>query len=224
MRLPLRIRLFYWAVFAACTAPLVGILWQAAPVFAPLVSPDLVLSWDGGLGPNPTETLLHETGLTAVTLLLAALAVTPIRRVTGWNRVQLVRRLVGVWSFVYAALHLTIYVALDQLGDLEAIAEDVFTRRFIFVGMLAFAILLVLTITSTNGMMRRLGKRWQRLHRLVYIAAIAGVVHFIWGQKADIRQPLQYAGVLAALFGVRVYFWLRKRAAAVRVADRQPAS
>jgi sulfoxide reductase heme-binding subunit YedZ len=206
-----RSRLFYWLVFLACLAPLVGMLWQAAPGLVPLVAPDVVLSWDGGLGPNPAETLLHETGRTALALLLAALAVTPIRRISGWNRIQIVRRMVGVWSFVYACFHLLVYVAFNELGDIDAILDDVFTRRFIFVGMFTFTILLVLTATSTNAMMRRLGRKWQRLHRLVYVAGIAGIVHFTWGQKADIREPLQWGAVLALLLGVRVFYALRKR-------------
>jgi sulfoxide reductase heme-binding subunit YedZ len=188
----------------------VVLLKEALPVLAPEFFPDLVLPWEGDLGVNPVEALLHETGRDGLMLLIASLAITPIRRLTGWNRVQSVRRTVGVWSFVYAALHFAVYVAFDKVGDLRAIAEDVFERRFIFVGMLAFVILLLLTLTSTNGMIRRLGRRWQKLHRLVYVAAVAGSVHFIWGQKADIGEPLQWAAVLAILLGWRVVYAFRK--------------
>lgn len=135
---------------------------------------------------------------------------TPVRRLTGWNRVQIVRRTVGVWSFVYALCHFLTYVVFDKLGDVAEIAKDVFERKFIFSGMLAFAILLVLTVTSTNGMIRRLGRRWQRLHQTVYVAALAGAVHFAWGQKADIGEPLLWASALAALLGFRVVMALRK--------------
>jgi sulfoxide reductase heme-binding subunit YedZ len=126
--------------------------------------------------------------------------------------------MVGLWSFAYALCHVTTYVALDQLGDIHAILDDVLKRKFIFSGMLAFVILLALAATSTNGAIRRLGRRWQQLHRLVYVAAVAGAVHFVWGQKADIREPLLWAGILAVLLGTRVVLALRKR-----VATRHPA-
>jgi methionine sulfoxide reductase heme-binding subunit len=203
-------RWFYPVVFLLCAWPLAALLKEALPVLLPEFYPDLVLPWEGDLGVNPVEMLLHETGRDALMLLIAALAVTPIRRITGWNRVQIVRRTVGVWSFVYALLHFATYAAFDKVGDVAAITEDVLERRFIFVGMLAFVILFILTITSTNGMIRRLGRRWQKLHRLAYVAAIAGAVHFVWGQKADIREPLIWAGALSVLFAVRVVYALRK--------------
>jgi sulfoxide reductase heme-binding subunit YedZ len=199
----LQSRVFYPAVFLGC-------LW-----------PGLVLirrTFQGDLGVNPVETLLHETGRTALTLLLVALTITPIRRLTGWNRVQRVRRLIGVWSFAYAFLHFTTYVVFNHMGDLSAIWSDVTERPFIFMGMLALVILTLLAITSTNGMIRRLGRRWQQLHRLAYVAACAGVVHFIWGQKADIREPLWWAAFLAILLGLRVVFaWRKRRSRAVPV-------
>jgi sulfoxide reductase heme-binding subunit YedZ len=223
-RLPAAVRIFYGFVFLACLAPIAGMTWQLAPVIGPLISPDLVFEYDGGLGPNPAESVIHETGKTALFILLAALAITPIRRLTGWNRIQLVRRMVGVWSFVYAVLHLTAYVVLYQLGDLDAILQDVFTRKFIFVGMFTFVILLVLTATSTNGMMRRLGRRWQKLHRLVYVAGIAGLIHFAWGQKADIREPLKWGAVLAVLLAIRVFYYWKKKKAGFRAIQGSPVS
>ena len=187
---------FYWLIFLGC-------LWPAV---------ELVLdTYHGRLGVNPVETLLHETGRTALSILFAALSVTPIRRLTGWNRIQTVRRTLGVWSFVYALSHFLIYVVFNHLGDVQAILDDVFKRKFIFSGMLALSILFVLTLTSTNGMIRRLGKRWQKLHRLAYVAAIAGAVHFVWGQKADIREPLLWAAGLALLLGFRVVWALKRR-------------
>lgn len=194
----MRKALFYWAVFVA------GAL------------PGLVLArrtYLGDLGVNPVETLLHETGRTALALLLVTLAVTPIRRLTGLNRVQQVRRMLGLWAFFYACCHFLVYSVFNHLGELTAIWEDVTERRFIFSGMLAFTILAALALTSTTGMIRRLGRHWQRLHRLVYVAALAAVVHFAWGQKADIREPLGWAAVLAVLLGVRVWLAIGRQAA-----------
>ncbi len=209
----MRARWLYWTVFAACALPLVLLLKEAIPVLVPAFWPDVTVPWTGELGVNPVETLLHATGRHALRFLLLTLAVTPIRRLTGWNRVQSVRRMIGLWSFVYALCHFATYVAFDQLGDLHAIADDVLKRKFIFSGMLAFVILIALAATSTNGMIRRLGRRWQRLHRLVYVAAIAGAVHFVWGQKADIREPLLWAGILLVLFATRIVLAIRKRRA-----------
>ena len=200
----LKTRWFYPAVFAGCAAPALSLAWR---------------TYTGDLGVNPVETLLHETGKDALAVLLITLAITPIRRLTGWNRIQIVRRMMGLWAFVYALSHFTIYVVFDQVCfsfetcQLQTIVDDVFKRKFIFVGMLALSILFVLAVTSTNGMIRRLGRSWQRLHRLVYVAAIAGVVHFVWGQKSDISEPLMWAGWLVLMLGLRVFFTLRKRAA-----------
>lgn len=209
----LKTRWFYPLVFLACAAPLALLLKEAIPILVPAIWPDATVPWAGDLGVNPVETMLHTTGRNALRLLLFTLAITPVRRLTGWNRVQLVRRMVGVWSFVYALCHFAIYVTFDQLGDVHAIVEDVVKRRFIFAGMFAFVVLLLLAVTSTNGMMRRLGRRWQRLHRLVYAAALAGAVHFVWGQKADIREPLIWFGILAVLLGIRAAWAVRKRRA-----------
>jgi sulfoxide reductase heme-binding subunit YedZ len=192
----LKTRYFYPLVFVGCLLPALDLAWMV---------------YQGQLGVNPVETLLHTTGEDALMMLLASLAITPIRRFTGWNRLQLVRRLIGVWSFVYALSHFSIYVIFDQIGDVAAIWDDVANRPFIFVGMLAFVILLVLALTSTNGMMRLLGRNWQRLHRLAYVALVAGVVHFVWGQKSDISEPLVWAGWATLLLGIRVYFWVIKR-------------
>ena len=194
----LKSRYFYPAVFLGC------------------MTPGLILGWKvytEDLGVNPVETLLHETGKDALGVLLATLAITPIRRIFGWNRVQVVRRMTGLWAFFYALCHFSIYVVFDQVGDVSAIAEDVFKRKFIFVGMLALSILSVLAVTSTNGMMRRLGRKWQALHRLVYVAVIAATVHFVWGQKSDIAEPLMWAGFVALLLGIRVFYAVRKRMA-----------
>jgi len=190
-------RYFYPIVFAGAVVPAIALAVQIA---------------GGDLGVNPAETLEHTTGENALLLLLVTLCITPIRRITGWNKLQRVRRMLGVWSFAYATVHVSMYVTLDQACvswascHLGAIWTDVLKRKFIFVGALAFVILFALAVTSTKGMTRRLGRRWVQLHRLVYVAAIAAIVHFIWGQKSDITEPLQWALWLAALLGIRLYF------------------
>lgn len=195
-------RLFYWLVFLAAATPGALLAWR---VYA------------ADLGVNPAETLLHQTGRDALALLLTSLAVTPVRRLTGWNRVQQVRRMLGLWSFFYALSHFAIYAIFNHLGEVAAIWADVVERPFIFSGMLAFVILLALAVTSTTGAVRRLGRNWQRLHRLVYVAAIAGAVHFAWGQKADIREPLVWGAVLGVLLTARVVAALARRWASAPV-------
>ena len=189
-------RSFYWLVFLVCAARGLALARRI---------------WEADLGVNPVETLLHETGRTALMVLLASLAITPIRRLTGWNRVQRVRRMIGLWSFFYALCHFGTYAVFNHLGDLRAIWDDVVERPFILSGMLALVILLALAATSTTGMMRRLGRNWQRLHRLVYVAAIAAIVHFAWGQKADIGEPLWWGAALAVLLGLRLMWAARRR-------------
>jgi sulfoxide reductase heme-binding subunit YedZ len=203
-------RFFKPAVFAACLTP--GLLLS--------VRLSSVLSGrdPSALGPDPTKLLEHETGRYALAILLFTLTVTPLRRLFQLNRIQTVRRMLGVWSFVYAVLHVSVYLTFDQLCysletcQFPTIWEDLTRRPFIFVGMAAFSILGLLALTSTSGWVRRLRRNWQRLHRLVYAAAILGVVHFAWGQKADISEPLQWAAYLILLLVFRVIFAVRKRA------------
>ncbi len=168
------------------------------------------LAWTGfrlanhDLGANPVEEVLHWSGRWTLILLLAGLSITPLRRLTGWNRVIKVRRLVGLFAFFYASLHLLIYLVVDQGLAWHFIAEDILERPFITAGMAAFLLLVPLAVTSTKGWIRRLGKRWQRLHRLVYVAAGLGALHFYWKVKADTFWPLIAAGVLAFLLLVRL--------------------
>ena len=164
------------------------------------------------LGANPIETVLHWAGRSALILLLAGLAITPLRRLTGWNQIVKVRRLVGLFAFFYAFLHLSIYLGLDQGFAWSFIVEDVVERPFITVGAGAFLLLVPLAVTSTKGWIRRLGKRWQSLHRLVYPAAVLGVLHFYWKVKADTFWPLVAASILAGLLLVRVPWkrWMRR--------------
>lgn len=179
-----------------------AVVWVAA--LAPLV----VLLWDathGGLEAEPVKDIQHRTGKTAVVLLFAALAMTPLRRLTGRSEPIRFRRLLGLFSFFYAVLHVGSYLLFDLQFNFGDLAEDVVKRPFLTVGFAAFLILLALAVTSPAAMVRRLGgKRWQALHRLVYVAAIAATVHFVWGQKKDISLPLKYAAVLAVLLGLRL--------------------
>jgi len=158
-----------------------------------------------GLGANPIEELLHELGRWGLKFLLLTLTITPLRRWTGWNWLVRFRRMLGLFAFFYIVLHFLVYAVLDQGLDMAEIIEDVLKRPYITLGMAALVMLVPLAVTSTKGMMRRLGKRWQKLHRLVYIIAIAGVWHFYWQVKLDTLDPTLYAVVLAGLLGVRVY-------------------
>ena len=174
----------------------------------------------GYLGIDPVETLAIETGTAAITLLLCSLAVTPIRRLTGWNELIRFRRLLGLMAFFYAVLHVSTYVVFDQEGSLSLIAADVWEHPWVLFGMTAFLLLIPLALTSTRGWIRRLGgKRWNRLHRLVYPAAIFAVLHFLLAVKLDVRKPVLYIVVLAVLLGARVV-WARRRGAA-RPAERR---
>jgi sulfoxide reductase heme-binding subunit YedZ len=138
------------------------------------------------------------------------LAVTPLRRLTGWNGLQRFRRMLGLFAFFHVCLHFGVYLIFDQFFDLSAIIADVVKRPYITVGFAAFVLLIPLAATSTNRMIKRLGRNWQRLHRLVYLIAILGVLHYLWLVKADLREPLMYAGILAVLLGYRL--WWRMRA------------
>ena len=166
------------------------------------------------LGANPVERLTHETGEWALRVLIVVLMVTPLRKWTGWNWLARIRRMLGLYGFFYVVCHLTTYVWLDQFFDLETIVEDIIKRPYITVGFSAFVLLLPLVLTSTNGMIKRLGgKRWRALHRLAYIAALLGVVHFLWLVKADLLEPLIYAAVLILFLAARLPWrkWLYKR-------------
>jgi sulfoxide reductase heme-binding subunit YedZ len=155
------------------------------------------------LGANPIEAVLDRTGWWALALLLTSLAVTPIRRITGWNRVIRYRRLLGLFAFAWATTHFLGYVVLDQWFAWSFIIEDITERPFILVGFSAWILLLPLAVTSTQGWIRRLGRRWVSLHRLVYMAAALGSLHFFWKVKADTREPLVFIGVLLALLLLR---------------------
>ncbi len=177
--------------------------------------PLLLLGWDwyrGRLGANPVEFVLATTGVLTLVFLLVSLSVTPLRRLTGDNSIIRYRRMLGLISFFYGCTHLTTYSVFDKSGSLRAIGADVWERPFIALGMGALAILLPLAVTSTNGWVKRLGgKRWQNLHRLVYLAAIFGVAHFYLIQKSDVFWPVVFAIFLCLLFGYRAYLKLAFR-------------
>ena len=191
--------MFTWlksAVFIICLVPAAQLAYQA---------------YTGDLGANPIETITRFTGSWALIFLLTSLAVTPLRRLTGRNELIKFRRMLGLFAFLYASLHFATYLGLDLFFDFRAIGNDIVKRPYITAGFLAFVVMIPLAITSTAGMIRRLGKHWQMLHRLVYLAAIAGVIHFYWLVKADIRRPAQYGAVLALLLGFRLVVKWRPR-------------
>jgi sulfoxide reductase heme-binding subunit YedZ len=158
---------------------------------------------DGDLGANPLERVTDVTGQWGLRFLLLTLAVTPLRRLTGWNRLLRFRRMLGLFVFFYISLHFLTWVWLDQELNWGNITADIAKRPFVTVGFTAWLLLLSLAATSTRGMMRRLGRNWQRLHRAVYAVGVLGVLHYIWLVKADLLQPLIYTGVLALLLLVR---------------------
>ena len=158
----------------------------------------------GGLGVNPAETIQLQTGRWALKCLLLSLAVTPVRRLTGWNAVIQYRRMIGLFAFFYATLHFTSYWAFDLGFSFAAMIGDVLKRPFIALGFSAFLLLVPLAVTSTKGWIRRLGKRWTLLHRLVYLAAICAVIHFAWKVKVFTGDPVLYAVILTLLLGFRL--------------------
>jgi methionine sulfoxide reductase heme-binding subunit len=181
--------------------------WLKPLVFLLCLVPAIQLAYGayiGDLGVNPIEFITRFTGSWALIILIASLAVTPLRRITGWNELIKFRRMLGLFAFFYASLHFATYIGLDLFFDFSAIGKDILKRPYITVGFFAFVVMVPLAATSTAGMIRRLGKRWQQLHRLVYVAAIAGVIHFYWLVKADITRPAQYGAVLAVLLGFRL--------------------
>lgn len=185
------------AVFTACLVPLALMIYQL---------------FTNNLGAEPVHAMLETTGTWALRLLLVTLAITPIRRWFGVNVVRY-RRMLGLFVMFYATLHLLIYVTFDFGFDVAAIIDDALRRKFIFVGLLAFLLLIPLTITSTKGMMKRLGKRWVTLHKTVYIIAALAVLHFVWLVKSDYTQPVIYATILAVLL-------LARRGVSFRMARR----
>jgi sulfoxide reductase heme-binding subunit YedZ len=164
------------------------------------------LALGGGLGANPIAEAMNRLGFWTLVLLLATLAPTPIQILTGWKGPLRLRRVLGLATFLYVCLHFAVYLGLDQFFDFGEIGQDILKRKFITVGFAAFLLLVPLAITSTDAMVRRLGfVRWKRLHRLTYVAAILGVIHFAWRVKSDYRQPAIFGAALAFLLVVRIF-------------------
>lgn len=177
------------------------VLWVAALMPAAWLARGLVQS---DLGPNPIETLTRVTGMTALTLLLVTLTVTPFRRVTGWNPVIKLRRPLGLFAFFYAVLHFSIWFVFDMVFNVGYMLEDIAERKYITIGMAAFLVLIPLAVTSTRGWIRRLGKKWSTLHKGAYLATALAVVHYFWVVKADTRLPLLLGLCLAVLLVMRL--------------------
>lgn len=159
----------------------------------------------GALGPDPVAQIEHRSGDWALRLLLATLAITPLRRLTGWSKWLRYRRMLGLFAFFYVTLHLAAYLIIDLGGYWTQLFADIVKRPYITVGFSAWLMLIPLALTSTASMMRKLGRHWQRLHRLVYPAALLGTLHFLWLVKADIREPASYVGVFVLLMLARTH-------------------
>jgi methionine sulfoxide reductase heme-binding subunit len=198
-------------LFLTCTLPAV-LLVRAAPT--------------GNLGANPLETIRDTTGIWSLRFLLVTLAITPVRRITGWHKVIRARRMLGLFAFFYAVLHFVSYVWLDQFFALDGMIDDLANRPFIMAGYASFVVLIPLAATSTKKWIRRLGgKRWQLLHRLIYFGAAAGVVHYFWRVKLDVQSPIIYGVLLGTLLLARLErsILVRKRATAeAQIYDAKP--
>jgi len=181
-------------VFLACLGPLARLGWKA---------------YNHALGANPIEVITHSTGDWTLIFLLVTLSITPLRKLTGQLWLIRFRRMFGLFAFFYVVLHFLTYIWLDKFFDVHEMLIDIAKRKFITVGFTGFVLLIPLAITSTSGWIRRLGgKRWQRLHQLIYFSALAGVIHYLWLVKKDIHKPLEYAAVLGVLLGYRIIVWV----------------
>ena len=204
-----RQRLLKLGVFLASLMPLAVLAWQAVT---------------DSLGANPIKEITEQTGIWTLRFVLITLTVTPLRRLTGWNRVIQLRRMLGLFAFFYGSLHFVTYIWLDQFFHVQEIMADVVERPFITVGFLSFVFLIPLAVTSTTKMIKRLGgKWWQRLHRLVYGIAVGGIVHYLWLVKANVQPPLLYGGLLALLLGYRVWAAYGRRPTPVHRPPRHAA-
>ncbi len=194
-------RYFKPVVFLGCLVPLGRLVW---------------LGFHSGLGANPIEFITHATGDWTLRFLLITLSITPLRRFTRQHWLIGFRRMLGLFAFFYGFLHLMTWVWLDKFFDVHEMLHDVAKRKFITVGMTAFALMIPLALTSTKWAIRKMGKRWQMLHRLIYFSAAAGVIHYIWLVKADLKKPLEYAAVLGVLLLYRAGTWALRRFTPVR--------
>jgi len=189
-------------VFLVCFGP---VIWLTYGLFS------------GQLGANPIETILRNLGDWGLRFVLLGLAVSTIRRLTGWTGVLRYRRMIGLFAFFYVFMHLSVYIGIDHFFDWSTILNDIIKRPYITIGMTAFIMLIPLAVTSPKAMVRKLGgARWKKLHRLIYIIAPFGVIHFFLLVKADVREPLVYGAILAFLLGERLYRRIKKKEASTR--------
>ena len=189
-------------------------MWVKVLLWALCLTPLGLLVWrglHGKLTANPVEFIQHKTGFWALTLIMVTLSITPLRRITGWNRIIQLRRPLGLFAFFYATIHFLTYIVFDQFFDVRAMIDDIAKRPYITVGFPAFVLLIPLAITSTKGWIRRLGRRWQLLHKLIYLSSALAVLHFFWKRSAkhNIREPLIFGAILLVLLGFRA-LWLRR--------------
>jgi len=184
------------ATFAVCLAPALWLAFRA---------------YSGRLSVNPIEDITLTTGIWALRFLVISLAITPLRRISGWNLLIQYRRMLGLFAFFYATLHVATYVVLDLFFAWHLILADIAKRPFITAGMVAFLAMVPLALTSTRGWIRRLGRRWQLLHRLVYVSAIAAAIHYLWKVKVVIGSPVYYGAIVAALLLFRIAWSVRRR-------------
>lgn len=191
-------------VFLACLVPFVWLLWRFFGAH-----PFDMSNWGWGLGANPVEKITHVTGDWTLRFLLITLSITPLRKLLRFPALIRFRRMFGLFAFFYAFLHFMTYLLVDKFFNVHEILRDVAMRKFITIGFTGFLLLIPLALTSTAGWIRRLGgKRWQRLHQLIYVSAIAGIIHYLWLVKADIRKPVQYGIILSILLVYRLGAWL----------------
>jgi methionine sulfoxide reductase heme-binding subunit len=202
-----RLRITKVVIFLAALVPLGRLAWKA---------------FHDGLGANPVEVITHSTGDWTLILILTTLSITPLRKLTKQYWLIGVRRMIGLFAFFYGCLHFTTYIWLDKSFDVHEMIKDVYKRPFITAGFTAFVLMIPLALTSTKGWIRRLGKNWQRLHRLIYVTGIAAVIHYIWLVKADLRKPLQYAFVLGILLLYRIVVWISEARRKLKPAPRTP--
>jgi len=188
--------------------------------------PLALLAWDaahGKLGANPQNFAILTTGMMALIFLILTLAVTPLRKLTGSNWLANLRRMLGLYAFFYAGAHFLLFFGLDRGFSVSSTLSEMVKRKFLIIGSTALILMVPLAVTSTNAMIKRLGgKRWRALHRLAYVAAIGGVIHYYLQVKADVRQPLAFAAVLAVLLGFRLLEYVRQRKPAPSPAAAAP--
>lgn len=216
-----QIRYLKVLVFIACLGPLLNLLWKAAHILPWTSDISFIAAgvdrWN--LGANPINVITRATGKATLILLLVTLAITPSRRILKQPWLVRFRRMIGLFAFFYATLHFLTYIVLDQFFDVHSMLADIAKRKFITVGFTAFVLLIPLAVTSTAGWIRRLGgKRWHRLHQLIYLSAVLAIFHFLWLVKFDVRRPVKYGSVLAFLLGYRIVLWAIERARASRQA------